>query len=79
MPSLQIRDLPEDIYRTLLLRAERENRSLAQQATADLGRAPELENRSQRLATLERIAGEMDPDAHLSPSPEDLIREDRDR
>ncbi len=33
MPALQIRDLPQGIYDALKLRAEREHRSLAQQAT----------------------------------------------
>ncbi|HBO61199.1 MAG TPA: argininosuccinate lyase [Olsenella sp.] len=33
MPALQIRDLPQGLYDELKLRAEREHRSLAQQAT----------------------------------------------
>ena len=33
MPALQIRDLPQGTYDALRLRAEREHRSLAQQAT----------------------------------------------
>jgi hypothetical protein len=36
MPSLQVRDLPEAIYRKLLNEAEKEHRSLAQQAIAVL-------------------------------------------
>ena len=36
MPSLQIRDLPEDIYEALRFRAASEHRSLTQQALADL-------------------------------------------
>ena len=43
MPSLQIRDLPEDVYRALAERAEREGRSLAQQALHELRKMPELE------------------------------------
>ena len=35
MPSLQIRDLPEDIYEALRFRAASEHRSLTQQALAD--------------------------------------------
>ena len=42
MPSLQIRDLPDDVYQALALRAEREHRSLAQQAIVELRRIPEL-------------------------------------
>ena len=33
MPALQIRDIPQGLYDELRLRAEREHRSLAQQAT----------------------------------------------
>lgn len=33
MPALQIRDLPQGTYDSLKLRAEREHRSMAQQAT----------------------------------------------
>ena len=33
MPALQIRDLPQGTYDALKLRAEREHRSMAQQAT----------------------------------------------
>lgn len=33
MPTLQIRDLSQDVYDELKLRAEREHRSMAQQAT----------------------------------------------
>lgn len=33
MPALQIRDLPQDLYDELKRRAEREHRSMAQQAT----------------------------------------------
>ena len=33
MPALQIRDLPQSTYDELKLRAEREHRSMAQQAT----------------------------------------------
>lgn len=33
MPALQVRDLPQDIYDRLVLSAERDHRSLAQQTT----------------------------------------------
>ncbi len=36
MPSLQIRDLPEPLHRLLQHRAQTHNRSLSQQALADL-------------------------------------------
>jgi plasmid stability protein len=40
MPSLQIRDLPDDVYQAFAFHAQQEHRSLAQQAVAELRRAP---------------------------------------
>lgn len=81
MPSLQIRDLPDDVYEALAFRAETEHRSLAQQAIVELRRIPELTARERRLAILgelkKRIASE--PSCQLAPTPEELIREDRER
>ncbi len=81
MASLQIRDLPQDLYEALSLRAEQEGRSLSQQALYELRRLPELTAAERRREMLRRI-GER---AHssdlrdLSPAPEELIREDRER
>jgi DNA-binding transcriptional LysR family regulator len=36
MPSLQIRNVPDDVYQALAFRAERAQRSLAQQALVEL-------------------------------------------
>ena len=81
MPSLQIRDLPEDVYEALAFRAEVEHRSLAQQAIVELRRIPELTARERRLEILKelkkRIATE--PPVELSRAAEDLVREDRER
>ena len=81
MPTLQIRDLPEDIYERLAEQARREHRSLAQQATAllerglgDPGRA-----RVRRKALLERIAGSERSLPGGIPTPEELLGEDRNR
>jgi antitoxin FitA len=81
MPSLQIRDMPLDVYEALAFRAEVEHRSLAQQAIVELRRIPELEHRESRRRVLEtlkkRIATE---GARKLPIPaEDLIRQDRER
>ena len=80
MPSLQIRDVPEDVYRALAQRAEREGRSLAQQALHELKKMPELVARERRRAVLERIR-RRPPDPLLvdAPDPVDLIRKDRER
>ncbi|HEV7766493.1 MAG TPA: hypothetical protein VGQ76_15940 [Thermoanaerobaculia bacterium] len=79
MPSLQIRDIPEDVYDALAERANRQRRSLAQQAVADLARIPELESRRTRQAVIERLR----TSARLLPKkaldPVKVIREDRNR
>jgi len=80
MPSLQIRDLPDDIYQALAFRARQEHRSLAQQAVAELRRIPALTAGERRKAVIERIRTSLQrPEAPLTPSPEDLVREDRER
>lgn len=81
MPSLQIRDLPEDVYEALAFRAEVEHRSLSQQAIVELRRIPELTARERRLGILKELKNsiETEPPRRLSPAPEDLIREDRER
>jgi len=78
MPSLQIRNMPEDVYEALAERARRERRSLAQQAIVELAQVPELEARQRRMAAIDaaRRLPKLSPDA---PDPVDLIREDRDR
>ena len=81
MPSLQIRDLPDAIYRVLSLKARRERRSLARQAVIELERMSDIEIQDRRLQALsdlrERIQreGEM----HVSRSPAEIVREDRER
>jgi len=81
MPSLQIRDLPEDVYEALAFRAEAEHRSLAQQAIVELRRIPELAARERRLAILKDLKKriETEPPAPLFRAAEDLVREDRER
>lgn len=82
MASLQIRELPDDLYEILSRRARREGRSLAQQAIADLRRVPEMEARQERLETIERLRRKLREQGPAPPfpfPPEDLIRQDRDR
>lgn len=81
MPSLQIRDLPEEIHQALAARAEAEHRSLAQQAIVELRRIPELVARESRLAVLREVRRRIatEPMQRFSRSPDVLIREDRDR
>lgn len=79
---LQIRNLPEPIYERLALRAEREGRSLNQQAIVELqdrfSQGARGERRQQVLAHIRKdlAAGR---GRELTPPPEVLVREDRER
>jgi plasmid stability protein len=81
MATLQIRDCPDPLHQLLQLRARRNHRSLSQQALCDLQSAcggDARERRRQALDDLEALARE----GHgrpFSPSPEELIRQDRSR
>lgn len=81
MPSLQVRDLPQDVYDALAFRARNQNRSLAQQAVVELRRIPEVQQREQRRCILaelrDRVA--VEPVRPFDPLPEDAVREDRER
>lgn len=81
MPSLQIRNLPDDVYHALAYRAERAHRSLAQQALFELRKATQTDRSRRREQILEEILLSIDAHGAQSPapSPEDLIREDRER
>ena len=81
MPLLQVRDIPEHLYRILAEQAERERRSLAQQAVTVLARGldAELDVKARRQRVLRAIkeSGQTKP-AKLK-DPAKLIREDRRR
>lgn len=79
MPTLQVRDLPAEIYHQLSYLAAQEHRSLAQQTIVLLkeGIARRLDNQGRRKALLDsfdRIA----MDNERFPDPASLIRKDRD-
>ncbi|MBV8201141.1 MAG: hypothetical protein JOZ15_11015 [Acidobacteria bacterium] len=81
MASLQIRDMPPDVYEALAARAKAEHRSMAQQAIVELRRLPELavrETRKQMLAEL-RERRRRSGLRELSIPAEQLIREGRER
>lgn len=83
MPSLQVRELPENVYRLLQKKAEVEQRSLAQEAIITLAKGLETglsnkERRNKLLADIrsqpcnpQKITADIDPVA--------LLREDRGR
>ena len=81
MASLEIRDLPDDVYEALSFRAQAENRSLAQQAIVELRRIPELTARERRREVLKELRTRIEREVpcRLSRSPEELTREDRER
>ena len=82
MTSLQISDLPEPLHRLLLHRARVHQRSLSQQAVADLEAMAGSDPRQRRQQTLDRIRDRWQRQPPLQWSdmaPEDLIRADRER
>jgi len=79
---LQIRNLPDPIYERLAMRAEREGRSLNQQAIVELQRRFSEEGAGERRQqTLDCILQDLDAgrERTLTPSPEEIVREDRER
>ena len=80
MPTLQVRDLPEDIYIQLNYLAEKEHRSLAQETIVLLqkGMGSKLGNKERRKRLLEKI-NSFEIDGSKFPDPVELIREDRER
>ncbi|WP_446012124.1 FitA-like ribbon-helix-helix domain-containing protein [Candidatus Electrothrix sp.] len=81
MPSLQVRELPENIYHLLQKRAQVENRSLAQEAVYILAKGlnTSISNKSRRADLLQEIEEKSLPETLRQFDPVNLIREDRDR
>lgn len=82
MPALQVRELPDQVYRKLQEQAAKEHRSLAQQAIVTLAKGLGLiESPKRRRADLLKSLMErpvMTKSDDLI-SPVDLVRQDRDR
>lgn len=80
MPILQVRNLPDEVYVQLSYLAEKENRSLAQEAIILLkeGIDSRIGNKERRKKVLEKISA-LQIDGSRLPDPVELIREDRDR
>ena len=79
MPSLQVRDLPEGIYRKLVLLASREHRSISQETIVLLEESIQarmgVDRRARRIPEQFKGIG-LDPSG--LPDPVELIREQRD-
>jgi plasmid stability protein len=73
MKLLQIRNMPDEVHRTLKSRAALAGMSLSEYALAELRRATE---RPTRAEILERIAAR--PTARLRRSPAAAVRAERD-
>ncbi len=80
MPTLQVRDLPEDVYIKLNMIAKEENRSIAQQTIILLKESLGLHsnNKLRRKALLDKLSKKKYPDTDNIDVVE-LIREDRER
>jgi plasmid stability protein len=83
MPSLQVRELPVNIYQRLQRRAKAEHRSLAQEAVVTLARGMEttVSHKNRRRKLLKAIAEQtcFFDEKTTSVDPVQLIREDRER
>jgi plasmid stability protein len=81
MASLQIRDMPEDLYESLRLKAEKDHRSLAQQALVLLREALKAGERdsSRRMDALMKIRSSKVETKSIGISITELIQEDRRR
>ena len=81
MPALQIRNLDQGIYDSIVVLAKEENRSIAQQTTVLLRSALKLDAKELQLRnalkTIKSI--QIKEPSHNFPTSEELIREDRDR
>jgi plasmid stability protein len=80
MPTLQVRDLPEEVYSQLSYLAEKDHRSLTQEAIVLLKKGIEAEigDRDRRKQALQKMA-ELGINGSDLPDPVTLVREDRDR
>ncbi len=80
MPTLQVRDLPEDVYVQMKYLAEKEHRSLAQETIVLLkeGISAKLGNKERRRKLLEKMS-DLNINGKRYPDPVVLIREDRER
>jgi plasmid stability protein len=78
VPALHVRNVPPEVYEALRARASREGRSMNAEVIAILRRAlASRRDPDDLIADLRRFRErvQLPPDA---PTPEDLIREDRD-
>jgi hypothetical protein len=78
MATLQIRDLPDDVYQGVSAAARAEQRSLSQQAVVELRRALGIGMDDRRAATVQQLRASDRRLPTEAISPEALQREERD-
>lgn len=81
MPSLQIRQVPVDLYNALAFRATLAHRSLTQQTLAELSLAVGSSGKQRRLQVLQKIKQRQaqQPIMVAMPDLQDFVRQDRER
>ena len=82
MPSIQVRDLPEQIYRKLQINAKKDHRSLSQQAIVTLKKGLGINDNPKerrRILVDQILSRRVFIDSDKLDDPTSLIREDRDR
>ncbi len=81
MPTLQVRNLPDHIYRKIVERAKAKRSSITSETIYLLQRSLEMDDnkREQRLALIKAMEEEQLVGVKNLPDPVDLIRSDRDR
>ncbi len=81
MPSLQVRELPEPIYRKLQIQAGKEHRSFSQQAIVTIARGLDLEEnpKKRRKEVIKRVLNRPIIESSNFVDPVELVREDRKR
>jgi plasmid stability protein len=81
MPSLQIRQMPMNVYNALAFRAALAHRSLTQQTLVELSAAVGCDGKQRRMQVLQKIK-DRQAQQHLPaalPDLADLVRQDRER
>ena len=80
MPTLQVRDLPDEVYNQISYLADKEHRSLTQETIILLkeGINRRIGDKERRRKLLDKMS-DLHIDGSKYPDPVDLIREDRER
>lgn len=81
MPTIQVRGLPDHIYRKIVEQARAKRSSITQETIYLLQKSLDIDEskREQRKALVEKMQQNPVANAESLPDPVSLIREDRDR